>query len=108
MLIKQSIGLQKVNGDWRISSLSRPGLLIDANQFQLYQQRALYFFDAADQHLVPDPRYTQLTAPGELATWLIDGIGGPPRGGPQSGLQSAVPSQTAANKACRSFPLTRS
>ena len=48
---------------------------------------------------MPDPRYTQLTAPRELATWLINGLGEPPRGGLQSGLQSALPNQTAANKA---------
>jgi hypothetical protein len=94
VLIKQSIGLLKVNGKWRISSLSRPGLLIDASQFQPYQQRALYFFDASDQHLVPDPRYTQLAAPGDLADWLVNGLAVGPQGSPQSGLQSALPNQT--------------
>ncbi len=98
-VIKQSIGLRKVQGKWRISSLSRQGLLIDASQFQLYQQRALYFFDASNQHLVPDPRYSQLSAPGELANWLITGLGEAPRGGLQSGLQSAFPNLTATNKA---------
>ncbi|HZZ96981.1 MAG TPA: LpqB family beta-propeller domain-containing protein [Jatrophihabitantaceae bacterium] len=94
LLVKQSIGLQKIKGKWRISSLSRQGLLIDAQQFQLYQQRALYFFDASNQHLVPDPRYTQMSAPGQLANWLVNGLADAPRGGPQSGLQSALPNQT--------------
>ncbi|MDP9094699.1 MAG: hypothetical protein M3N95_17605 [Actinomycetota bacterium] len=64
-------GLKSVNGQWRIDTLPN-GLILTSDQFDgLYTQRQLYFYDLAEQHLVPDPRFTQLTDPAALAGWLI-------------------------------------
>jgi hypothetical protein len=83
--VSLSFGMQQVKGQWRIDAL-QPGLLISQTQFEQYQQRALYFFDVSEEHLVPDPRYTQLSDPHDLAAWLMAGLARGPRGGLQTGL----------------------
>lgn len=64
--------LQKVQGQWRISSAPQE-LLLTSNSFMNdYQLRNLYFFDPAGRFLVPDPVYVPLEAtPG---TPLMNGL----------------------------------
>ena len=66
-----SVGFKQVGGQWRIDTVPN-GLVISAAQFaQYYSQRVVYFFDVAEQRLVPQPRYTTLTDPSALANWLL-------------------------------------
>ncbi len=70
-------GLNKVNGQWRISN-APTGLFVSAADFaNVYRPVRLYFYDQSYQHLVPDVRYTAKESPQDLATWqfqrLIDG-----------------------------------
>jgi Sporulation and spore germination len=72
--------LKKVGGQWRIDSLQN-GVIVSYADFQrIYQQRPLYFFDLAEQRLVPDPRFTTITDPSQLANWLVRGLAAGPRG----------------------------
>jgi hypothetical protein len=65
-------------------------LLIDENQFsQYYNPRVVYFYDQAEQRLVPDLRYSPLTDSVALATWLIAQLAAPASG---SGLSTDLPS----------------
>lgn len=86
--VSLSFGMQRIKGQWRIDAL-QPGLLISQAQFEQYQQRAMYFFDVSEEHLVPDPRYTQLSDPHDLAAWLLAGLAR----GPRAGLQTGLPNQ---------------
>lgn len=92
-------GMKQVKGQWRIQSLQK-GLLISTVQFQQYQQRSLYFFDPSEQQLVPDPRYTQLADPRDLAVWLIAQLAQGPRGG----LATGLPDQTDPKRVQVKFP----
>jgi hypothetical protein len=88
--LPQTFGLKQVSGQWRISNVSYPGLLIDENQFnQYYNPRVVYFYDQAEQRLVPDLRYSPLTDPTSLATWLVAQLTAPASG---SGLSTDLPS----------------
>ena len=85
--------LRKVEGEWRIDQ-PQVGLLVTASQFAQFQQRSLYFFDSAEQELVPDPRFTQLTDPSALATWLLRGLAAGPRDALAGGAQvTELPNQ---------------
>ncbi|TAM90875.1 MAG: hypothetical protein EPN43_05115 [Jatrophihabitans sp.] len=89
-----SLGFKQVNGQWRIDTVPN-GLVISAVQFaQYYQQRVVYLFDAAEQRIVPQPRYTTLTDPTALATWLLSQLIIQP--GPS--LSTALPSQPNASQ----------
>jgi hypothetical protein len=83
------IGLKKqAAGQWRIDTLPN-GLLITSTQFaQFYTQYFVYFYDQAQLHLVPDPRYTTLRDSGSLATWLMTQLVGQQ----PSSLSTALPS----------------
>lgn len=82
------IGLTQVDGQWRIDKVPN-GLLITADQFaQYYTQYFVYFYDQAQQILVPDPRYSPLRDAGELATWLMSQLVVQPR----PSLSTALPS----------------
>jgi hypothetical protein len=82
-------GMKRVKGEWRIDALQK-GLLISTAQFQQYQQRTVYFFDPSEERLVPDPRYSQLVDPHDLAVWLVAQLSQGPRGG----LATGLPDQT--------------
>jgi hypothetical protein len=85
------VGLKQVDKQWRIDTLPN-GLVISSSQFsQYYQQYVVYFYDQSEQRLVPDPRYSNLTDPTQLATWLMTELVGQP----QSALSTALP--TIAN-----------
>lgn len=74
--MQYTFGMKQVRGQWRIGTLpTGAGLLISASQFSLaYTEQTIYFYDAAGQRLVPDPRYSSLTDPQDLASWLLDQV----------------------------------
>lgn len=85
--------LKQVAGQWRIDTLPS-GVLLDTTEFeQLYTQRELYFYDLAEQHLVPDPRFTAITDPALLSTWLLTQLVGGPRPELQNAVTTEFPSQ---------------
>lgn len=93
-------GLSRENGQWRIDTLKN-GLLITDDAFQetvqgrrLYQQYQLYFFDLAEKRLVPDPRYSALADPTELASFLVSQLANPNGSRPE--LQTAVTTELPA------------
>ena len=69
--------LQKVGGQWRISSAPTE-LLLTSNSFASdYQLRNLYFFDPLTKVLVPDPVYVPVRA-GDLMDGLVNELIAPP------------------------------
>ena len=79
---------------WRIDKLL-PGLIISSTGFQQqFQQRSIYFYDAAEQHLVPDPRYTSLIDPTSLANWLLRTLAAGPRDALSAAETTELPQQT--------------
>ena len=74
-----SFGLEKVNGQWRISE-APPALLLTSVSFQSdYQLRNLYFFDPGENYLVPDPVYVPLKAnQRDLINGLVSDLNAPP------------------------------
>ncbi len=98
--VAQTYVLRRVHGQWRIDGLQN-GLLLTAAQFQQhYRQFLVYFYDVSEDHLVPDPRYTQLVDPDAVTSWLIQQTAAGPRGG----LQTGLPNQTQANLVHTVFP----
>jgi hypothetical protein len=91
-----TFGLVKSKGQWRIDQLQN-GLLIDEGQFQRYYQpqRSVYFYDLAELHLVPDPRYTSLSDSQLLANWLIKQLSLQPRPQLQGAVSTELPAQTS-------------
>jgi hypothetical protein len=81
-----SYSLVTVAGQWRIKD-APDGLVVYAAEFaQTYKAVKLYFYDLAEQHLVPDLRYTVLTSPQAIASWQLTQL----LDGPRSQLDSAV------------------
>lgn len=69
--------LQKLHGQWRISSAPQE-LLLTSNAFNNdYQLRNLYFFDPESRYLVPDPVYVPLEAT-NLMNGLVSDLITPP------------------------------
>jgi hypothetical protein len=88
--VQFQFGVSKANGQYRINSLPA-GVLVDERQFLgSYSQRSLYFFDLAQRYLVADPRWTSITDPSQLSTWLMTQLAG----GPSDLLANAVSSDT--------------
>lgn len=84
--------MKKVAGQWRIDTLPS-GVLLDSPEFErLYTQRELYYYDLAEQHLVPDPRFTAITDSSQLANWLVGQL----IAGPRPELQNAVTTEFPA------------
>ena len=84
-----------VDGQWRIDKLPK-GLLISESQFDAYHQRSIYFFDAAEQELVPEPRWTTAVDQGPpdrnpLAAWLVAGLFAAPAGPSQTAEVNELP-----------------
>lgn len=87
--VQFTFGMKKVGGQWRIDALQN-GVIVDSAQFDsTYQQRSVYFYDIAEQHLVPDPRYSAIDDPALLANWLVSQLAD----GPRPELQDAVSSE---------------
>lgn len=92
--VSLTFGLKQNNGQWRIDTLQN-GLFISDSQFQgFYQQRTVYFYDQAEEHLVPDPRFSSLQDPTLLATWLMAQLAEGARADLQSATNTELPAQT--------------
>jgi hypothetical protein len=77
---------QNSAGQWRIDNLPN-GLLLDETSYQAaFTQRNLYFYNLAATTVVADPRYSALSDPTQLSSWLIQQL----VAGPSPNLQSAV------------------
>lgn len=84
-----------VNGQWRIDGL-QDGLVLSENDFSLYfTQRPVYYYDLGRRYLVPDPRWTSLTDPDQLANWLMAGLAS----GPSDEIKNAVTIQSLPQQA---------
>ena len=92
--ITLTFGLSQSSGQWRITTLQN-GLIVDQSAFtQTYRQRPIYFFDQTQRHLIPDLRYSPLTAQ-TLCSWLLEQLAAGPRAELQSAFTSDLPEQTA-------------
>ncbi|MEO6885575.1 MAG: LpqB family beta-propeller domain-containing protein [Jatrophihabitantaceae bacterium] len=92
--VSLTFGLKKDDGQWRIDTLQN-GLFISDQQFQdFYQQRTVYFYDQAEEHLVPDPRFSALQDPTLLATWLMTQLAEGTRPELQAATNTELPAQT--------------
>jgi hypothetical protein len=79
--------LKQLTGQWRVDSLPN-GLLLDESSFDhaFAPARDLYFYNLAGTTMVADPRYSALSDPSLLSTWLIQQL----VAGPSPYLQNAV------------------
>jgi Lipoprotein LpqB beta-propeller domain/Sporulation and spore germination len=94
-----SFTLKKVDGQWRISSAPLE-LLLTSDSFQNdYQLRNLYFFDPAENYLVPDPVYVPLRAnTGVLINGLVTALKTQPADWLAGGAtKTAFPKGTVSN-----------
>ncbi|MGI8761924.1 MAG: LpqB family beta-propeller domain-containing protein [Jatrophihabitantaceae bacterium] len=92
--VRLSFALKLIDRQWRIDGLQN-GLLISEGEFeQFYQQHAVYFYDLAERHLVPDPRYSALLDSGLLANWLMTQMVGGQQGELQGAVSTEVPQGT--------------
>jgi hypothetical protein len=84
--------LTQAHGQYRIDQLrGAAGLILSEDQFASgYKQRPLYFYDNAEQYLVPDPRYSDIVDRGLVSEWLLTQL----VAGPQDDLGPAVTSDT--------------
>src|ERR1700744_5799883 len=86
-----------VNQDsqWRISSLPNEVLLSQSDFEHVYQPRNIYFFDPAQQTLVPDPVYVpQEATPTDLVEQLVRVLMSSPSGWLRGAVQTAFPAGT--------------
>ena len=91
--VTASYGMQLVGGQWRVNTLPN-GLLLSALQFNSYRQYTVYFFDVAEQHLVPDPRWSPQLDPGALAQFLMGQLARGPRDNLQTDETTELPAQS--------------
>ncbi|MDP9116531.1 MAG: GerMN domain-containing protein [Actinomycetota bacterium] len=89
-----TFGMQLVSGEWRIQTLPNSVFVTSENFQPLYNHYALYFYDLAQQHLVPDLRYSPLTDAGLLADWLIQQLVAGPRPALADSVTSELPQVT--------------
>jgi hypothetical protein len=89
-----AFGMKKVQGQWRIDTLTS-GLILTSAEFQrVYQQREIYFYDRTEKHLVPDTRYSALSDPSLLANWLVRQLVTGPRPELQNAWTRELPAQS--------------
>jgi len=83
--------LTEVDGEWRISS-APDGIILESSYFErIFAPRALYFYDASYQYLVPDIRW--FSSRGGAATSIVEAL----LAGPSPYLQNAVVSAFSAD-----------
>ena len=83
------------NNQWRISSAPGQVLLTQSDFVHVYQPRNIYFFDPAEQTLVPDPIYVPEEAtPADLVKQLVRVVMAPPSGWLRNAVQTAFPART--------------
>ena len=86
--------VQLDNKQWRIDRLPS-GLLLSDDQFRdTYRQQALYFYNLAEESLVPDLRWSPLVDRVQLSKWLLAQLVDGPR---QSIASSVSPDTLPAN-----------
>jgi hypothetical protein len=82
--------VRTVDKRWRIDKLPA-GLVLTDDQFrETYRQQVLYFFDLAEDLLVPDLRWSALDDKTQRAKWLLEQL----VDGPRQDLASAVSADT--------------
>ena len=92
---EEKFGLIKQGGEWRISTLPSVVLLTQADFLHVYQPRNIYFFDPAEQVLLPDPVYVpQEATPADLVTQLLRVMLATPSGWLLDAAQTAFPGGT--------------
>jgi hypothetical protein len=84
--------MTKVHGQWRINPPN--GLVVTTSQFEQYPPWVIYFYDASEKHLVPDPRYTSLTDPTAVVEWLVSELAAGPRPELVDGVSTEIPANT--------------
>lgn len=89
--------LQKVRGQWRISS-APDGIVLDADQFpNVYHSYSVMYFDPAWRYLVPDLRWFPST---NLATRIVKAlVSGKPSPWLSNSVQSAFPANVSLDHA---------
>jgi hypothetical protein len=94
--LEVTIGLTRIDGQWRIDELP-PGVVIEkADFFATYAQRDLFFLTSSGDALVPDPRWTAADRT-DLEYSLVNLIAT----GPRPGLTDAVLSRVPASVSVR-------
>jgi hypothetical protein len=82
--------IARLGTESRIDKL-HPGLLLSDDQFrEIYRQQVLYFYDLAEDSLVPDLRWSALDDRTQLSEWLLTQI----VDGPRPDLANAVSPDT--------------
>ena len=94
--LEVTIGLTRVDGQWRIDTLP-PGVVIERTEFfSMYAQRDLFFLSGSGDSLVPDPRWTAADRT-DLEYSLVNRLAT----GPRPGLDEAVVSRVPASVSVR-------
>jgi hypothetical protein len=92
---EEKFALVQRNNQWRISSAPGQVLLTQSDFVHVYQPRNIYFFDPAEQTLVPDPIYVPEEAtPTDLVKQLLRAVMAPPSGWLRHAVQTAFPAGT--------------
>jgi hypothetical protein len=92
---EEKFALVQLNNQWRISQLPGQVLLTQSDFVHVYQPRNIYFFDPAEQTLVPDPVYVPEEAtPADLVKQLLRVVMAPPSGWLRGAVQTAFPAGT--------------
>ena len=87
--------LAQQDDQWRISNLPNQVLLTQSDFVHVYQPRNIYFFDPAQQTLVPDPVYVPEEAtPTDLVEQLVRVLMSTPSGWLSNAVQTAFPAGT--------------
>jgi hypothetical protein len=91
---KYDFELQRIAGQWRISS-APSGVIVDESTIgSIYFQRKVYFLNPTQTRVVPDIRYSVLSDPLALASWLLDQLAaGPPEDWQNAVLTQVPPEQ---------------
>ncbi|MBE7188812.1 LpqB family beta-propeller domain-containing protein [Jatrophihabitans endophyticus] len=92
-------GVRLVGGQYRITSLRNGLLLSEADFTSYYTPRPVYYYDLAHRYLVPDPRWTSLTDPTQLADFLMNGL---TRSSPSDEISNSVSNDTLPARAAAS------
>ena len=95
--------LRRVNGTWRLDQLPFAGLLIRRGDFGVaYSAHPLYFFNASENQIIPDLRYSALDNQ-QLASWLLARMLAGPRSELVQSVQTEIPDGTDLSRASVSF-----
>lgn len=96
--LEVTIGLTRVNGQWRIDRLP-PGVVLEkAEFFSTYAQRDLFFLSGSGDSLVPDPRWTAADRT-DLGYSLVNLLATGPRPGLSAAVVSRVPTSVSVRPA---------